>query len=207
MAPNCIHGKPLSQCDICKYVNGILTQGTINGNKAHTISVGIKSPNFNKSRNLIRNSTQNPLNASKRITVTPSLRKAAKAYVNGASKNTAEKLQDELAIASVFMNVSPAPYKRIPGRSTTDVMAMFARMKLPNTPGAPVPRTKPSPGMIRPIVPANTTVTGNSAVTRPSPLRISNTSRASTTIRSMVRPRSPQSSRNVPPKKKTKKSK
>jgi len=207
MAPNCIHGKPISQCDICKYVNSIMTQGTINSNKAHIISVGIKSANFNDSRNLIRNSTQNPLNASKRITITPSLRKAAKAYMNSASKNTAEKLQDELAIASVFMDVSPRPYKRISGRSTTDVMAMFSKMGLPNTPGAPVPRANPPRGMIRPIVPANTTVTGNSTMTRPSPLRINNTSRISTTISSIVRPRSPQSKRNLPPKKKSKKSK
>ena len=204
MAPNCIHGKPLTECDICKYVNGILSQGTINGNKAHTISVGIKSSNFNKSRNLIRNSTQNSLSASKRISITPSLRKAAKAYVNGASKKTAEKLQDELAIASVFTNVPPRPYKRIPGRDSNDVMAMFSRMRLPNTPDIPVARTKPPRRTFRPIVPANTTVTGNSKVIRPSPLRISDTSRMSTSISSMVRPRSPQSSLNIPPKKKSK---
>ena len=207
MAPNCIHGKPLTECEICKYVNSILTQATINGNKAHIISVGIKSPNLNKSRDLIRNSKPNPLNTSKKISITPSLRKAAKAYINDASNKTRNRLQDELAIASVFVNIPPRPYKRIPGRTTNDVMAMFYKMKLPHTPRSPVIRTTPPPGMIRPIVPANTSVTANSTATRPSPIRYSNTSRVSTSLAPMVRPRSPQSKRDVPPKKKSKKSK
>ena len=121
MSRECIHGKPLHTCTICKHVKNLLNHNTIIATKAQMMYVGMRSPNFNRSMNMVRVSKLNDERAAKRVTITPAVRNAANAYFMQPSRMSAMILREGLLIAMTPSNRllnMPIPPLTLPPAST-----------------------------------------------------------------------------------------
>jgi hypothetical protein len=145
MARQCVHGKPLNECPICKHVRALLNHNTMIATRAHIISVGTRNPNFNRSMNLIRLSQLSDSNATRRVNITPAIRNAANAYTMNPSMRTAAILREGLLIAMTpnnellnFDNTgSYNSTSRVSTRSarfSRSALSVYSRLGTPNSP-------------------------------------------------------------------------
>ena len=143
MTRECIHGKPLHVCTICKHVKNLLNHNTIIATKAQMMYVGMRSPNFNRSMNMVRVSKLNDERAAKRVTITPAVRNAANAYFKQPSKKTVQNLRDSLLVAMTPSNrllsvpdtpTNFTPASTISPRVSRPPLSAYSRMGTPDSP-------------------------------------------------------------------------
>ena len=143
MARECIHGNPLHTCTICKHVKNLLNHNTIVYAKAHMMYVGMRSPNFNRSMNMVRVSKLNDERAAKRITITPAVRNAANAYFMQPSRMSSMILREGLLIAMTPSNrllsmpdtpTNFTPASTMSPRFSRSALSVYSRMGTPDSP-------------------------------------------------------------------------
>ena len=146
MTRECIHGKPLNECPICKHVRGLLNHNTMIATRAHIISVGTRNSNFNRSMNLIRLSQLSDSNATRRVNITPAIRNAANAYTMNPSMRTAAILREGLLIAMTpnnelfnfdntgSYNTNPSRVSSISTRISRSALRVYGRFGTPDSP-------------------------------------------------------------------------
>ena len=143
MTRECIHGKPLHVCTICKHVKNLLNHNTIIATKAQMMYVGMRSPNFNRSMNMVRVSKLNDERAAKRVTITPAVRNAANAYFMQPSRMSSMILREGLLIAmtpsSRLLSMPDTPTNYTPAstispRVSRPPLNAYSRMGTPDSP-------------------------------------------------------------------------
>ena len=144
MTRECIHGKPLHTCTICKHVKNLLSHNTILYAKAHMMYVGMRSPNFKRSMNAVGVAKLNDeVRATNRVTITPAVRNSANAYFKQPSKKAVENLRGDLLIAmtpsSRLLSIPDTPTNFTPAstispRVSRPPLNAYSRM---GTPGSP----------------------------------------------------------------------
>ena len=144
MTRECIHGKPLHTCTICKHVKNLLNHNTILRAKAHMMYVGMRSPNFKRSMNAVSLSKLNDeVRATNRVTITPAVRNSANAYFMQPSKKAVENLRGDLLIAmtpsSRLLSMPDTPTNFTPAstispRVSRPPLNAYSRMGTPDSP-------------------------------------------------------------------------
>ena len=143
MTRECIHGKPLHVCTICKHVKNLLNHNTIIATKAQIMYVGMRSPNFNRSMNMVRVSQLGSTDATRRVTITPAVRNAANAYFMQPSRMSSMILREGLLIAMTpsnrLLNMPDTPTNFTPASSMSprfsrSALSVYSRMGTPDSP-------------------------------------------------------------------------
>ena len=143
MTRECIHGKPFHTCTICKHVKNLLNHNTIIATKAQIMYVGMRSPNFNRSMNMVRVSQLGSTDATRRVTITPAVRNAANAYFMQPSRMSSMILREGLLIAMTPSNqllsmpdtpTNFTPASTISPRFSRSALSVYSRMGTPDSP-------------------------------------------------------------------------
>lgn len=146
MTRECIHGNTLDRCPICKHVSGLMNQNTMVGARAHMITFGIRNPNFQRAMQNVIMTRPNSENGVRRITITPSTRQSARAYINNPSMQTAIRLRESLLIAITpqnnLLNFSNSGSYDTTSRTSTvsgtrfsrSAMSVYSRLGTPDSP-------------------------------------------------------------------------
>ena len=143
MTRECIHGKPLHVCTICKHVKNLLNHNTIIATKAQMMYVGMRSPNFNRSMNMVGVAKLSNDRAAKRVNITPYVRKSANAYFKEPTMRAAKKLREGLLVAMTpsnqLLSVPDTPTNFTPASTITpsvsrSALSMYSKL---GTPGSP----------------------------------------------------------------------
>ena len=144
MTRECIHGNPLHTCTICKHVKNLLNHNTIVYAKAHMMYVGMRSPNFKRSMNMVGVSKlSDEVRATNRVTITPYVRNSANAYFKQPSKKTVQNLRDSLLVAMTPSNrllsvpdtpTNFTPASTISPRVSRPPLSAYSRMGTPDSP-------------------------------------------------------------------------
>ena len=143
MTRECIHGKPFHTCTICKHVKNLLNHNTIIATKAQMMYVGMRSPNFKRSMNMVGVSKLSDDRVAKRVTITPHVRNSANAYFKQPTMRAAKELREGLLIAMTpsnrLLSMSDTPTNFTPASTITpnvsrSAISMYSKI---GTPGSP----------------------------------------------------------------------